>query len=304
MPPAAFFVCGPTAVGKTGIAVALAERLGGEIVGADAMQIYAGAAVLAAHPSAQEQARAPHHLIGEVPAGESFDVAQYAARAREVIGEISARGRLPIVCGGSGLYIRAIMRGIADLPPADLALRGELEAVGLEALTSRLLALDPQAEQLVDLKNPRRVVRALEVCLLTGRPFTSHRGQWAGACDTTRGALLVRDREDLHSRIERRVEAMLAGGAIEEARALRAASRTARQMIGLREIEALERGDIGLPECRTQIAMATRRYAKRQLTWFRREPSLAQINLTAHSELSEVMDALASLSAGAPPLPA
>lgn len=292
MEGAAFYLCGATGVGKTEVAIALAERLGGEIVGADAMQVYTGVPVLSAQPGAEEMARVPHHCIGFVPVGESWDVALHVERARAVIAEIRGRGRLPIVCGGTGLYVRGLMRGLADLPRADATLRSELEGCPLGELAARLVALDPAAAFRVDLHNPRRVLRALEVCLLTGRPFTATQEQWHGAPGEIRGIVLCRGREDLHARIERRVAVMLTSGAIEEVWAMPEASATARQMIGVREIEELLSGKIDRSECAVRTAQRTRALAKRQATWFRREPALAEVQ----AGIPGLLDTLARLA--------
>ena len=170
-----FLILGPTAVGKSDIAAAVAERCGGEIVSADAFQVYAGLDLLTAKPTAEVRARVRHHLVGEIPLTQSWDVAQWLDAARSRIAEIHARGHVAIVAGGTGLYIRALTRGLADLPPASPELRAELEAQPLAELARRLAELDPEGASRIDLKNPRRVVRALEVCLLTQRPFSSFR---------------------------------------------------------------------------------------------------------------------------------
>jgi tRNA dimethylallyltransferase len=273
---APFFLLGPTAVGKSRIAVEFAERVGGEIVGADAFQIYAGLDLLSAKPPAELRARMPHHLIGEVPLTASFDVAQWLGRARECIAEISARGRVPVVCGGTGLYIRALTHGLAPLPGADAELRASLEKETLPALVARLLSLDPAST--VDLKNPRRVIRALEVCLLTGRPFSSFRMEWSGDVEP-RGFILTRSRDELHAAIHTRTEAMFAAGVIEEVAATGDVGPTATQMLGLAEIRAHLAGKITRAECMDAIGQATRQYARRQLTWFRKERGFEWIDL-------------------------
>ncbi len=271
-----FFLLGPTAVGKSDLAVALAERVGGEIVGADAFQVYEGLDVLSAKPSLELRRRVPHHLVGEIPLTQSFDVAQYRARALPCLAAILARGRVPIVCGGTGLYIRALTHGLADLPPADPALRAELEREPLSALVTRLRSLDPDAH--VDEKNPRRVIRALEVCLRTGRPFSAQRAEW-GQEPILHGAILVRPRESMLERIAARTLAMFVAGVAEEVAAVGTVGPTAEQMLGLREIRALLAGECTREQAAEAITTATRRYAKRQLTWFRRERAYAWLDL-------------------------
>ena len=288
-----FIIAGPTAVGKSDIAVAVAERCGGEIVGADAFQIYRGLDILTAKPSASLRARVPHHLIGEIPLTQSFDVAQYLRAARQRIAEIRARGRVPIVTGGTGLYLRALTRGLADLPGADAPLRAQLESQPLADLQRWLAELDPAGAAQIDLKNPRRVIRALEVCLVTGRPFSSFREQWAGPPPGVRGVVLTLDRTVLNARIDRRTEAMFTAGVIEEVRATAEAGPTASQTLGLREIRALLAGQLTRADCLAALQHATRRYAKRQMTWFRREPALEAIDLGGIGDLNQFADALA-----------
>jgi tRNA dimethylallyltransferase len=286
----ALFILGPTAVGKSELAVALAERIGGEIVGADAFQIYAGLDVLGAKPPAELRARVPHHLIGEVPLAEEFSVAKYRAIAEARILEISARGRVPIVCGGTGLYIRALTHGLAELPGADAALRAELATQPLERLVARLRTLDPAAR--VDERNPRRVIRALEVCLLTGRPFSESRSEWNTPADV-RGVVVTRPREELHARIATRTDAMFEAGVIAEVKDTRHIGPTASQMLGLREIRRHIAGEMNRESCIAAIALKTRKYAKRQLTWFRREHGYAWVDLAADARPLATLESLA-----------
>lgn len=282
LPDTAFFLLGPTAVGKSELAVQLAERIGGEIVGADAFQIYEGLDILSAKPSAALRARVPHHLIGEVPLSRSFDVAAYRTAALGRIADIARRGAIPIICGGAGLYARALTHGLSeDMPVADAALRASLENEPLPALVERLRALDPAGT--VDEQNRRRVVRALEVCIATGQPFSSFRKQW----DTepaVRGVILSRPRAELLTRIEQRTEAMFASGVLAEVAEAKVIGFTAEQMLGLREIRAYIAGDLSLTSCKTAINIGTRQYAKRQATWFRRERQYTWLDLSAEPE--------------------
>ena len=276
-----FLILGPTAVGKSDFAASVAARCGGEIVSADAFQVYAGLDLLTAKSDAETRARVRHHLVGEIPPSQSWDVAQWLNAARSRIAEIHSRGRVAIVAGGTGLYVRALTRGLADLPPAAPDLRAELEAQPLAELVRRFAELDPDGARCIDLQNPRRVIRALEVCLLTQRPFSSFREQWEAMPHGWRGIVLMRDRDDLHARIDRRTEEMFAAGVIGEVRDAGEVGPTAGQALGLREIRAHLAGELTRSECVAAIQQATRRYAKRQLTWFRRETAFRNVNLSS-----------------------
>lgn len=287
-----FIIAGPTAVGKSELAVAVAERCGGEIVSADAFQIYAGLDLLTAKPSTTLRARVPHHLIGEIPLTHAFDVAQFLALASGRIGEIRERGRIPIVVGGTGMYVRALTHGLADLPSADAALRGQLETQTTADLCAQLAVRDPAAYAQIDRQNRRRVIRALEVCLLTGQPFSSFREQWQAA-PRVRGVVLQRDRPELHERINQRTHEMFAEGAVEEVRVAGAIGPTASQTLGWREMQAMLAGTLSREACIAAIQQATRQYAKRQITWFRRESHLGAVELAGTSAPDSLIDDLA-----------
>lgn len=291
-------IAGPTAVGKSALAVAVAERCGGEIIGADAFQIYRGLDILTAKPLPELRARVPHHLIGEIPLTESFDVAQYLAGARQRIAEIHARGRPAIVVGGTGLYLRALTHGLADLPSANPALRAIFENQPLAELQRQLAELDPIGATQIDLKNPRRLIRALEVCQLTGRPFSSFREQWNTPAPNVRGVVLSLDRTALNHRIDQRTETMFLEGVIEEVSTCGAVSPIASQTIGLWDIQALIAGTVSLAACIAAIQQATRRYAKRQMTWFRRESSLQLLDVSSIDDLHSLADTLAKTVVG------
>ena len=290
-----FFIVGPTATGKSDLAADVASEIGAEIVSADAFQIYRGLDLLTAKPDASTLAKAPHHLIGTTPLNEDMNAEKYRRAASRAIDEIHSRGKLAIIVGGSGLYIKALTHGLAQLPESDPKLREKLTAMSLDELRSRLIELDSQAAGKIDMKNRRRVVRALEICLLTGKPGSTQRDQWAVAegvdlgnlasarqrsAPAATGMFVFRDREELYARINRRVEAMFENGVIEEVRAAGEVSSTASQMIGLREIRQLLHGKISISQCMAAIQQATRRYAKRQLTWFRRQTNFSPLNLS------------------------
>ena len=270
---------GPTACGKSALALALARLTGGEVVCADAFQLYAGLPILTAQPSAADLVALPHHLYGSVPVAEEMDAARFAEMAAACVAEIEARGRLAIVTGGSGLYIKALTHGLSPLPPADAALRAELDALGAEERTARLLALDPAAGESVPLQNPRYVQRALEIALLTGQPVAAQRTSFAGGPRPgIRGILLQRDRAEIYDRINVRTLAMMEHSALDEVRALPAVlSATAEKTIGLRELRAVLAGTMAPAEAVTAMQQTTRHYAKRQETWFRRETWLETV---------------------------
>lgn len=273
-----FVIAGPTAVGKSDIALAVAEKVGGEIVGADAFQIYAGLPLLSASPDASALKRVPHHLVQSIPLCQSFDVAQWLDRARAAIESIHARGKRAIVCGGTGLYLRALLRGLDDLPPSNASLRAKLEESAPENLCRRLLKIEPDTE--VDLQNPRRVIRALEIHALTGK--TPRQRQWQVDEGALRGVFLWREREELVARIEKRCRSLFKGSVLFEVESVarQEISPTAAKMLGFDLIRQCLSGQSSIAEAEEKLNIATRQYAKRQMTWFRKEPSLYPITLS------------------------
>jgi tRNA dimethylallyltransferase len=286
-----FFIVGPTATGKSELAADVAHETGAEIVSADAFQVYRELDLLTAKPDASTLAKTPHHLIGAMPLHEEMSAEKYRRAASRAIEEIHSRGKLAIVVGGSGLYIKALTHGLAPLPESDPKLRERLNVMSLDELHAQLIDLDPKAAQKIDLKNRRRVVRAVEICLRTGKPVSEvvagvgDSGQ-AGSTIPATGVFVFRDREELYARINQRVEAMFENGVIEEVQTARKVSSTASQMIGFREIHELLDGKMSISQCIAAIQQATRRYAKRQLTWFRRQTSFSPLNLSllTHNE--------------------
>ncbi len=281
----AFFIVGPTATGKSELAADVACEINAEIVSADAFQIYRGLDLLAAKPESSTLAKAPHHLIGTTLLRDEMNAEKYRRAASRAIDEINSRGKVAIIVGGSGLYVKALTHGLAPLPESDPSLHERLKAMSLDDLCSQLAKFDPEAVQKIDTKNRRRLVRALEICLLTGKPASE---VVAGVADSGRpgssipatGIFVFRDRQELYERINQRVQRMFERGVIEEVRAIGATSATASQMIGLREIRELLEGKKSLPQCIAEIQQATRRYAKRQLTWFRRQTNFLPLNLS------------------------
>jgi tRNA dimethylallyltransferase len=281
-----FFIVGPTATGKSEIAADVAREVGAEIVGADAFQIYRGLDLLTAKPDAATLAKVPHHLVGTISILEEMNAEKFRRLALGEISEIRARGKSAIVVGGSGLYIKALTHGLSVVPAADPDLRARLNELSLADLQEKLRNLDPGTP--VDFNNRRRLVRAIEICLLSGNPASGQRSGWSGAetaAATTHGVFVSRERDELYQRVNDRVEAMFENGVIEEVGNAGAMSETASKLIGLREIRELLDGKTSVLECVATIQQATRRYAKRQLTWFRRQTNFQPLNL---SELSHV----------------
>jgi tRNA dimethylallyltransferase len=297
-----FFIVGPTAVGKSELAADVARNLAAEIISADAFQIYGGLDLLTAKPDAATLAKVPHHLIGTMSVLQERNAAKFRQLALRVIDEIHARGKLAIVVGGSGLYIKALTHGLDAAPPADPELRSELNELTSDQLRERLVDLDPETARKIDMKNRRRVVRALEICLLKDKTVSTQRMQAvAGVVDPGRprsvplsgaaptGIFVFRNRDELRKRINQRVEAMFENGVIGEVRAINEIGATAAKMIGLREIREHLEGKTSILQCVEKIQQATRQYAKRQLTWFRHQTSFEPLNLSllTHKEAVE-----------------
>ncbi len=290
--PRVIAVVGPTGVGKTDLADQIAVRLGGEIVSADSMQVYRGMDIGTAKPSARER-RVPYHCIDVVEPGTPYSAALYQSDARAAIDAIAGSGRIPIVCGGTGLYVRAALddwtfpAGAAETPE-----RARLEALavelGAEALHARLAELDPAAAAAVHPNNVRRVVRALEMAE-QGASYAEQAERFSARVSwyPTTFIGLAMDRRALYARIDDRVDAMIDGGlAVEVAGLLSAGYRdalTATQAIGYKEIVPVLDGDATLAEAAAAIKQATRRYAKRQLTWFRADPRIQWLDVTGLS---------------------
>lgn len=271
----ALYICGPTASGKSSLALQMAEELDGEIVNADAFQLYRGLEIVSAAPSSDELRQVPHHLYGVLEPTEAADAQVYTQLARPIIAEILSRGKTPIVTGGSGLYLKFLTHGAAPLPTGNPQLRAEMDARPLADLIAQLEALDPLEASRTALQNRRFVSRALEICILSGQKASDLRDQWESKTheisSQLRGLVIQRTRPDLHARIAQRTRAMLAGGALDEVAALADVSTNCEKAIGFREIRALLAGTLDRNTCEEAINAATRQYAKRQETWFRRE---------------------------------
>jgi len=278
--PSRLFLCGPTASGKTALALALADVWDGEIVNGDAFQVYRGLEVLSAAPSEEEKVICPHHLFGIIGAEESMDAARYASLANPVIEEIESRGKTAIVVGGSGLYLKFLTHGVAKAPPGDGGIRAELEEWSVERIFSRLQELDPDEAARQNSQNRRHLSRALEICLVTGGKASELRQNFEdpASVEGLKGIALTWPRDILAERIALRTRIMLGSGAIEEVKALPPEAGTIRQAIGVREIESYLNGNMTISECEERITISTRQYAKRQRNWFRRESWLRPID--------------------------
>jgi tRNA dimethylallyltransferase len=295
-------LAGPTAVGKSELALLLAEKIAGEIVSVDSMQVYRGLDIGTAKPTRDERTRIPHHLIDVVDLTQPFDAAQFVRLARDEVADIHSRGRVPIFCGGTGLYFKAFLHGLGDAPKADAALRSELEATPLPELLAELAAKDPATYETIDRQNPRRVTRALEIIRLTGKPSSQQRANWSGgeiarsASEATVFIGLTRQSADLQQRINIRVEKMFEAGLVAETEELlkRGLSEnpTAMQALGYRQVVEHLRGLRSLPETIELVKIRTRQFAKRQMTWFKKYGPSHWLNLshsTPDSSLSEIL---------------
>ena len=280
------FLAGPTAVGKSAIALALAEKIGGEIITVDSMQVYRGLDIGTAKPTTDERKKIPHHLLDVCELNEAFDAAQFIRLAQKAVAEIQSRGRTPIFCGGTGLYFKAFLDGLGEAPPADEKLRAELEAAPFAALLDELRERDPAAYEKIDKQNPRRVIRAVEVIRLTGKKFSEQRAEWKtqnSKSKTQNYLCFTRSADDLHRRINARVDEMFRLGLVNETRELLqrglAENKFAMQAIGYRQVVEHLRGERDLAATVELVKIRTRQYAKRQLTWFRRHGNCRWLEL-------------------------
>jgi tRNA dimethylallyltransferase len=268
---------GPTASGKSALALALAERIGGEIVNADSMQVYRDFRILTARPTAEEEARAPHHLYGHVDAAELYSTGRWLGDALAAIAAIQARGKTPILVGGTGLYFKALTQGLADIPAADpemrAALRERANREGAPALHAELARVDPATAARLDPNDAPRILRALEVCQTTGESISALQAgtRPALAADAWAGLVLTPKREALYAAIDARFDAMLAAGALDEVRAFAARkldpALPAMKAHGAPALTAHLRGELTLAQAAEIGKRDTRRYAKRQFTW-------------------------------------
>ena len=301
MPDRFVAVLGPTASGKSALGLALAERVGGEIVACDSQQVYIGMDIGTAKPTADEQRRVPHHALDLVRPDELFHAARWAAVARAAIADIAARGRLPIVVGGTGLYYRALVTGLFEAPPPDDGIRArhraQAAADGVEALHARLAAVDPDAAAAIRVRDLVRISRALEVYEQTGVPITTLRRRAAPPADLAPTVLLFDPPPvTLRARITARVEQMISAGFLDEVRALRAAgygpALKPLQALGYRQLGAVLDGTMSLADAVAETVQATFAYARRQRTWFRKQEAARRF------EAEPVIEEALTLAAG------
>jgi tRNA dimethylallyltransferase len=274
-------VVGPTASGKTELAVSLAERFGGEVVGADSVQIYRGFDLGSGKPTAEERRRAPHHLVDVADPEEPFDASRFAALADQAIADVRARGRVPVVCGGTYLWVRALVHGLAAAPPADAAVRARhasiVAAEGRAALHARLAAVDPESAARLAPNDAVRVSRALEIWETSGKPQTAWFAEHGFRASRYRARLVGvhRERDELDRRIAARTAGWLASGWIDEVRRLVAEGHgDARAMgsVGYRQVKEHIAGELAARDLEGAVVRATRVFVRRQRTWLRDEP--------------------------------
>ncbi len=279
--PKVALIAGPTASGKSALALRLAEKHNGAIINADSAQVYRDVRIVTARPSPDEEARAPHRLFGHVDAADTdYSAARWAAEAREAIDVTVATGSLPILVGGTGLYLRTLIDGIAPVPPIDPTIRAEVRAMNLADAWAALTAVDRAAAARLNPADTTRIMRALEVARSTGRPISDWRERREGGIGeriALAAMILLPPREWLNERIDRRFAGMVDSGALEEVAALIAREDVPldapiRRAIGMPELAAAALGEIPLADAIARASLATRQYAKRQYTWFRNQP--------------------------------
>ena len=286
--PLAVVVLGPTASGKTSLGIEIAEKLGGEIVSADSMQIYENMDIATAKPTVQERSRVPHHLVGFVPMGEKFSVAKYKEKATQTIDDIISRGKLPVVVGGTGFYIDTLVKNTQffDYEESDIRekLEERCEKEGIDVLFEELKEIDPKTAERLHINDSKRIIRALEVFHLTGKTITDQEEESHLTESKYRWCLIglrAQDRQYLYDRINLRVDMMLKDGLLKETKDFfsRKISSTAAQAIGYKELKPYIDGHISLDEADEKLKMESRRYAKRQLTWFRRNTDINWLDI-------------------------
>ena len=292
-------IAGPTASGKTALSIALAKELGGEVVSCDSMQVYKYMDIGTAKPSLAERSGVPHYMLDVCEPWEDFSVSRYCEMATPIVDDILSRGKTAIIAGGTGLYMDALIRGNSFAPFPSTGVREQLEQEPIEDVYARLQEIDPEAAARLHLADKKRIIRAMEVYLETGETITAHNARtqalpprynavWFGLCDENRA--------DLYDRIDRRVEQMVAEGLVEEIESLLRRGipekSTAMQAIGYKEFLQVLHGEATVADAVAQVQQSSRKYAKRQLTWFRRNSSMNWLLRTPqHGSAEILMDA-------------
>lgn len=286
--PIIVFILGPTGVGKSDLAVRFALKVGGEIISCDSMQIYKGMAIMSQQPNTELRRTIPHHLVGILSPSKEWNAAAFIEKAKGITGDIVRRGNIPIIAGGSTLYARAFIKGLFPSPPGNERLRKALykkaKGEGKKVLYERLLKIDPIYASRIHPNDLRRIIRALEVYELTGKPISEKQSETKGIEDEFKILIFVlnRERQKLYKRIDERVEEMFAKGVVKEVKRLkkRKLSRTAKAALGYKEISDYTKGRCSLQEAKDFLKRNTRNYAKRQLTWFRKEHGAQWLTLS------------------------
>jgi tRNA dimethylallyltransferase len=288
----AIYICGPTAIGKSAVAMELARRLGGEIISVDSMQVYRGMDIGTAKPSRAERAEIPHHLIDVAELTENFDAAKFVRLAKEAEGRID----FPIYCGGTGLYFNALFHGLGAAPSSDAKVRRELAATPINELLVELEKKDPETFATIDRQNPRRVVRALEVIRVSGKPFSQLRSNWKKTTPSERIVGLEMDRDALRARIDARVARMFKEGLVEETQELLGRGLrqnfTASQALGYKQVIEHLDGACSLAAAQNQTQVRTRQFAKRQMTWFKRQLPCEWMEIGAEESAAKISERL------------
>ncbi len=291
-------IAGPTASGKTALSIALAQELNAEIVSCDSMQVYRRMDIGTAKPSLQERASIVHHMLDVAEPDEDFSVSRYCEMASPIVDSILAKGKTCIIVGGTGLYMDSLIRGNAFAPFPSTGMRQKLEAQPIEQVFSQLQAIDPEAAARLHLSDKKRIIRAMEVYLETGETITAHNKRTQAIPPRYTPlwfALEDENRQDLYDRIDRRVDQMLEMGLVDEIRGLLdsgiPANCTAMQAIGYKEFLAALDGRISIQEAADQVRQASRHYAKRQLTWFRRNPNIHWLRRRPGGSSEEILSA-------------
>ncbi len=298
-------ICGPTASGKTSLSIAIAKDLNGEIVSCDSMQIYKGMDIATAKPTEEERSDAVHHLVDFLDPGETFSVAEYVKLANDAIMDISSRGKQPIVCGGTGLYVTSLVDNVTfDEFGSNDELRNELYALAKEKGNSYLLEMlrefDPESAERLHENNLNRIIRAIEVYKITGKTITDYNRD-SKLIESPYDAVMIginyRDRQKLYDRINLRVDLMVKDGLLEEAKEVLSNEnmRTAAQAIGYKELLPYFSGEKSLEECLNNLKMQSRRYAKRQLTWLRRDERINWIYADECESFEEIVSKTLSI---------